>query len=82
MSSMQHKLVEKVSLADLIVLAGNLGVESSTKCRRDSKYSVHCGRTDASQEQTDVESFSYLEPYADGFRNYRRGKSTTSTEEF
>ena len=40
------------------------------------------GRMDASQDQTDVESFSYLEPYADGFRNYRRGKSTTSTEEF
>lgn len=74
---------KKVSLADLIVLAGNAGVE---KAAQNAGVTVNvpftAGRMDASQEQTDVESFSYLEPYADGFRNYRRGKSTTSTEEF
>lgn len=74
---------QKVSLADLIVLAGNAGVE---KAAQNAGVTVNvpftAGRMDASQDQTDVESFSYLEPYADGFRNYRRGKSTTSTEEF
>lgn len=74
---------KKVSLADLIVLAGNAGVE---RAAQNAGVTVNvpftAGRMDASQEQTDVESFSYLEPYADGFRNYRRGKSTTSTEEF
>ncbi|WP_394289263.1 catalase/peroxidase HPI [Microbacterium sp.] len=62
---------KKVSLADLIVLAGNAGVE---KAARDAGTEVvvpfHPGRTDASQEQTDVDSFGYLEPVADGFRNY------------
>lgn len=61
-----------VSLADLIVLAGNAAVE---KAAADAGVSVevpfHAGRTDASQEQTDVESFGYLEPAADGFRNYQ-----------
>ena len=74
---------QKVSLADLIVLAGNAGVE---KAAQNAGVTVNvpftAGRMDASQDQTDVESFSYLEPYADGFRNYRREKSTTSTEEF
>ncbi|REJ06529.1 catalase/peroxidase HPI [Microbacterium bovistercoris] len=63
---------KKVSLADLIVLAGNAAVEQAA---RDGGVEVtvpfHAGRTDASQEQTDVESFSYLEPVADGFRNYQ-----------
>jgi catalase-peroxidase len=62
-----------ISLADLIVLAGSAGVE---KAARDAGYeiSVHFspGRTDASQESTDVESFAVLEPRADGFRNYVR----------
>jgi catalase-peroxidase len=62
-----------VSLADLIVLGGNAGVE---KAARDAGYDVTVpfrpGRTDATQEQTDVESFGVLEPRADGFRNYLR----------
>lgn len=73
---------KKVSLADLIVLAGCAGVEKAAK---DAGYTITVpfapGRTDASQEQTDVESIGYLEPIADGFRNYRRIKSTVSTEE-
>ncbi len=62
----------EVSLADLIVIAGNAAVE---KAAADAGVEVevpfHAGRTDASQEQTDVESFGYLEPAADGFRNYQ-----------
>ena len=73
---------KKVSLADLIVLAGNAGVE---KAASDAGYSVKVdftpGRMDASQEETDVESFTFLEPVADGFRNYLKTKFTVSTEE-
>jgi len=73
---------KKVSLADLIVLAGCAGVEKAAK---DAGYSVTVpfspGRMDASLEQTDAESFGYLEPKADGFRNYRNTKSAVSTEE-
>jgi catalase-peroxidase len=73
---------KKVSLADLIILAGNAGVEKAAK---DAGNNVTVpftpGRMDASQEQTDVESFGYLEPAADGFRNYRKGKKSVSTEE-
>jgi catalase-peroxidase len=62
---------KKISLADLIVLAGGVGVEQAAK---EAGFSVEVpftpGRTDASQEQTDVESFVNLEPRADGFRNY------------
>ncbi|WP_192553303.1 catalase/peroxidase HPI [Pseudomonas sp. IzPS59] len=62
---------KKVSLADLIVLAGNAGVEQAAK---NAGHSVTVpfspGRTDATQEQTDVESFGFLEPHTDGFRNY------------
>ena len=62
---------KKISLADLIVLAGGAGVEQAAK---NAGHSVTVpftpGRTDASQEQTDVESFGFLEPIADGFRNY------------
>jgi catalase-peroxidase len=72
---------KKLSLADLIVLGGCAAVEKAAK---DAGYSVTVpftlGRMDASQEQTDVESVSYLEPRADGFRNYRRSKSDVSTE--
>ncbi|RAJ37397.1 catalase/peroxidase HPI [Pedobacter cryoconitis] len=68
---------KKVSLADLIVLAGNAGVEKAASIAVPFKP----GRTDASQEQTDVESFGYLEPAADGFRNYRKTKVPVSTEE-
>jgi len=63
---------KRVSLADLIVLAGNAGVEKAAKdAGFDVEVPFHPGRTDASQEQTDVESFGYLEPAADGFRNYQ-----------
>ncbi|QVL20997.1 catalase/peroxidase HPI [Pseudomonas qingdaonensis] len=65
---------KKISLADLIVLAGNAGVEQAAK---NAGHTVTVpftpGRTDASQEQTDVESFGFLEPIADGFRNYLKG---------
>lgn len=73
---------KKVSLADLIVLAGCAGIE---KAAREAGSAVTVpftpGRMDASAEQTDVESFEYLEPKADGFRNYRKTKSPVSTEE-
>lgn len=73
---------KKVSLADLIVLAGCAAVE---KAASDAGYPVSVpfapGRMDATQEQTDVESIGYLEPIADGFRNYRKSKSHVSTEE-
>jgi len=60
-----------VSFADLVVLAGNVGVEKAAKAAGfDIEVPFSPGRGDASQEQTDVESFSYLEPKADGFRNY------------
>jgi catalase-peroxidase len=73
---------KKVSLADLIVLAGNAGVEKAAKdAGKDVSVPFTPGRTDASQEQTDVESFGYLEPAADGFRNYRSSKIPVATEE-
>ena len=62
---------KRVSLADLIVLAGNAAVEQAARAGGvDVVVPFHPGRTDATQEQTDVESFGYLEPIADGFRNY------------
>lgn len=73
---------KKVSIADLIVLAGSAAVEKAAKDAGHSiTVSFTAGRTDASQEQTDVESIGYLEPLADGFRNYRRTRSFASTEE-
>ena len=73
---------KKVSLADLIVLAGNAAVEKAAK---DAGFDVAVpfapGRMDASQDQTDVESFAPLEPVADGFRNYSRGRQRLSAEE-
>jgi catalase-peroxidase len=73
---------KKLSLADLIVLAGNAGVEQAAK---NAGFSVTMpfapGRSDATQEQTDVESFAVLEPMADGFRNYLRSMFTVSPEE-
>lgn len=74
---------KKVSLADLIVLAGIVGVEKAIKnAGFDIAVPFTPGRTDATQEQTDIRSFNYLEPFADGFRNYLKNKSTVSTEEF
>ena len=62
---------KSVSLADLIVLAGNAGVEAAARAGGvEVSVPFHPGRVDASAEQTDVESFGYLEPTADGFRNY------------
>jgi len=72
---------KKVSLADLIVLAGCAGIKKAAK---DAGYDVTVpftpGRMDATQEQTDVESVGYLEPHADGFRNYRKTRSHVLTE--
>ncbi len=72
---------KKVSLADLIVLAGCAGVEQAAK-KAGAAVTVPFtpGRMDASQEQTDVDSFAVLEPIADGFRNYLKGKSTVAAE--
>lgn len=72
----------QVSLADLIVLAGSVGVEKAAQAAgQDVAVPFTPGRTDATQEQTDIESFAVLEPIADGFRNYQKGKYTVSTEE-
>jgi catalase-peroxidase len=63
-----------ISIADLIVLAGNAGVEAAAKAAgHDLSLPFTAGRGDATQEQTDVDSFDVLEPEADGFRNYTRG---------
>ncbi len=73
---------KKVSLADLIVLAGCAGVEKAAK---DAGFAVNVpftpGRMDASQEQTDVVSFAVMEPVADGFRNYQKAKFSVCAEE-
>ena len=73
---------KKVSIADLIVLGGCAAIEQAAK---NAGHSISVpftpGRTDASQEQTDVESFEWLEPAADGFRNYFEAKHNTSAEE-
>jgi len=73
---------KKVSLADIIVLGGCIGIEQAAK-NADHNVLVpfNPGRIDASQEQTDVESFSVLEPAADGFRNYLKTKFSVSAEE-
>lgn len=71
-----------ISIADLIVLAGCAGVERAAKnAGFDVSIPFAPGRTDASQEQTDVQSFAVLEPKADGFRNYSRAKYAVSAEE-
>ena len=72
---------KKVSLADLIVLAGCAAVEKAAKeAGHDIIVPFTPGRTDATQEQTDTESFSVLEPYADGFRNYLKGRYSIPAE--
>ncbi len=71
----------QVSLADLIVLAGNIGVEQAARAGgHEVSVPFNPGRTDASQDQTDVESFAVLEPYADGFRNYVKGRYSVPAE--
>jgi catalase-peroxidase len=73
---------KKVSLADLIVLGGCAAIEKAAKAGgHDVKVPFAPGRTDAPQAQTDVESFEYLEPVADGFRNYLKAKFSVSAEE-
>ncbi len=77
-----HSGGKKVSLADLIVLGGCAAIEKAAKDGgQDVKVPFTPGRMDASQEQTDVDSFAPLEPTADGFRNYVRGKQRLSPEE-
>ncbi|MDU8646026.1 MULTISPECIES: catalase/peroxidase HPI [Pseudomonas syringae group] len=72
---------KQVSIADLIVLAGSAGVEQAAKnAGHHVTVPFTPGRADASQEQTDVESFSFLEPIADGFRNYQKGHYKVSAE--
>ncbi|OLF52950.1 catalase/peroxidase HPI [Pseudomonas chlororaphis] len=72
---------KKISLADLIVLAGGAGVEQAAKnAGLDISVPFSPGRTDASQEQTDVESFGFLEPIADGFRNYLKARYRVPAE--
>jgi catalase-peroxidase len=73
---------KKISLADLIVLAGCAGVEQAAKnAGHDVAVPFTPGRMDATQEQTDVSSFAVLEPVADGFRNYLRRRYSVSAEE-
>ncbi len=73
---------KKISLADLIVLAGCVGVEKAAKSAgNELKIPFAPGRMDASQDQTDVESFKVLEPVADGFRNFQKAKYAVSAEE-
>lgn len=71
-----------VSLADIVVLGGSAGIEQAAKnAGHDVKVPFTPGRTDASQEQTDVESFAVLEPAADGFRNYMKTEYPVSAED-
>ncbi|MGB1011849.1 MAG: catalase/peroxidase HPI [Thiolinea sp.] len=71
-----------ISLADMIVLAGSAGIEQAARNGgNDISVPFTPGRTDATQEQTDAESFDVLEPEADGFRNYQKAKFSVSTEE-
>ena len=73
---------KKVSIADLIVIAGNAAVEKAAReAGTDIKVPFTAGRMDASQADTDVESVAFLEPIADGFRNYKKRKYTSTTEE-
>jgi len=72
---------KKISLADLIVLAGGIGVEQAAKAAGHAiSVPFSPGRTDATQEQTDVQSFAVLEPAADGFRNYQRSRFAVPAE--
>ncbi|GAA0182675.1 catalase/peroxidase HPI [Clostridium sediminicola] len=77
-----HSKGKKVSLADIIVLGGCAGIEQAAK---NSGYNITVsftpGRTDATQEQTDIKSFSVLEPKADGFRNYTKDKYAATSED-
>jgi catalase-peroxidase len=78
LEGVQKKFGKQVSIADLIVLAGAAAVEKASGV----PVPFTPGRADASQEQTDVESFKHLEPYADGFRNYGKSTNRVLTEQF
>jgi len=76
-----QKASQKASLADIIVLAGVVGVEQAAKAANVViEVPFTAGRVDATQQQTDIESFEFLKPKADGFRNYRGVYNGTSTE--
>ncbi len=78
----QNDFSGNVSIADLIVLGGNVGVEQAAKAAGyDVAVAFTQGRGDSSQEQTDLTSFAYLEPLADGFRNYQNPKLQASSED-
>ena len=82
LESIKNEFSASISMADLIVLGGNIGVEEAAK---NAGHSVNVtftqGRGDASQELTDLESFGYLEPLADGFRNYMNSKLDVAAED-
>lgn len=83
LESIQSSYSTPVSLADLIVLGGSAAVEKAAQDAGYTNASVPftSGRVDATQDQTDIKTFNYLEPRADGFRNYGRGNSRARTEE-
>jgi catalase-peroxidase len=82
LEGIKNEFSETISMADLIVLAGNTGIEIAAK---NAGYTLNIpftqGRGDASQEQTDLESFSHLEPLADGFRNYMNSQLNLAAED-
>ncbi|MFK7946641.1 MAG: catalase/peroxidase HPI [Saprospiraceae bacterium] len=80
--AIQKGFAKSITMADLIVLGGCAGVEAAAKAAgHDVTVPFTAGRGDASQDQTDVDSFAFLEPQADGFRNYIKGNYTVSAEE-
>ena len=82
LSGVQADFGKSVSMADLIVLAGNVGIEQAAKAGGfDVNVPFFAGRGDASQEQTDASSFDVLEPMADGFRNFQKMEYSVSAEE-
>ena len=79
--TIQHSFSKEVSIADLIILGGNIGVEIAAKnTGHDISIDFKQGRGDASQDQTDLESFSHLEPLEDGFRNYMKSGLNIAAE--
>ncbi|WP_343693289.1 catalase/peroxidase HPI [Chitinophaga sp.] len=81
LEAIRKEFPKTVSIADLIVLAGSAAIEKAAKdAGHDITVPFTPGRGDATQDQTDVESVGYLEPIADGFRNYRKHKTNASTE--
>lgn len=82
LEGIQKEFSGTISMADLIVLAGNTGVEEAArKAGQNVSVPFSQGRGDASQEQTDLESFGYLEPLADGFRNYMKSGLNVAAED-